>query len=371
MVYHTQFSRDTVADERKKLWDPSKTLGILNMAPGYECITCIGYAPSKRRRCQNPIRQDNRELIMRTLSEIAYLHPDSPAVLSRLRAIVGPALCVRYHQNQAETVVAGWQSALRQLKPQLGEPKIAKSIQNGKTKVVIKDESIEDLREQLREIKELLAKLQDAKSQDQKSEQGEEQVTKDRQEEKRKREERERKAKRQEKERLEKERLEKERQEKERQEKERKEKEEREREQAARNERIRQRAQKVRQMEQKEKEEWNQSWKKYEERWAQLRASGPGETNIRNAIPWPVKSGLYRNVNASSVKEFLQRAGERDGNAAKVMRKECQKWHPDIIHRSLRGSQVTDADQMMLDMICRVVTGLLDDISGRSAEFLS
>ena len=388
MVYYTQFSRDTASSERKKLWDPSKTLGIINMASGYECITCIGHAPSKRRRCQNPIRKDNREFIMQTLSDIAYLRPDSPAVLSRLREIVGPALCVRYHQNQADTVIASWQSTLQQLKPQLQEPKTAKSIQSGGTKVVIKDECIEDLRAQLREIREFLAEVQAAKSrqcQDEESKRGEERATNDRNEEKRKRQEKDREAKKQEKERLEKERLEKEclekeRQEKERLEKERKEKEEkerREREHAAQNERIRQRAQKLREererekreREQKEQKEWNQSWKKYEERWTQFRASGRGGNSIKDDIPWPVKSGLYRDVTASSVKEFLQRSGETEGNMSRLMRKECQKWHPDMINRFLSAFQVTDADQLMLGMICRVVTDLLNSSAGKSAEF--
>ena len=388
MVYYTQFSRDTTSSESKKLWDPSKTLGIINMASGYECITCIGHAPSKRRRCQNPIRKDNKEFIMQTLSDIAYLRPDSPAVLSRLREIVGPALCVRYHQNQADTVIASWQSTLQQLKPQLQEPKTAKSIQSGGTKVVIKDECIEDLRAQLREMRELLAEVQAAKSrqcQDEESKQGEERATNDRNEEKRKRQEKDREAKKQEKERLEKERLEKERLEKERQEKERlekerkekEEKERREREHAAQNERIRQRAQKLREererekreREQKEQKEWNQSWKKYEERWTQFRASGCGGKSIKDDIPWPVKSGLYRDVTASSVKEFLQRSGETEGNMSRLMRKECQKWHPDMINRFLSAFQVTDADQLMLGMICRVVTDLLNSSAGKSAEF--
>jgi len=332
---------------------------------------------------------------MQTLSDIAYLHPDSPAVLSRLREIVGPALCVRYHQNQADTVIARWQSTLQQLKPQLREPKTAKSIQSGGTKVVIKDECIEDLRAQLREIREFLAEVQAAKSrqcQDEESKQGEERATKNRNEEERKRQEKDREAKKQEKERLEKERLEKERlekerlekecQEKKRLEKERKEKEEkerREREHAAQNERIRQRAKKLREererekreREQKEQKEWNQSWKKYEERWTQFRASGHRGKSIRDDIPWPVKSGLYRDVTSSSVKEFLQRSGETEGDMSRLMRKECQKWHPDMINRFLSAFQVTDADQMMLGMICRVVTDLINSSAGKSAEFLS
>ena len=391
MVGHAQFSCDAKSAERKKLWNPSKTLGIINTDSGYQCITCIGYAPSQGRRCRNPIRADNREFITETLDDIAYLHPDSPAIASRLRAIAGPALCVRYHQNQAETVVMQWQRKLQQL-PQIGERKPTKPIKRSKKQEFIKDQSVGDVKEQLREARELLAKLQgeinNERHQDQGSERREEQVAKDREEERERRrsEKMEREARTREKERLEKERLEKERLEKKRLEKERldkerierEEKKRREREQAANNERIRQRAQKVREererekreREEKEGEEWGQSWIKYQERWVHFRASASREGNIKDVIPWPVKSGSYCDVTASKVKEFLERAVPRDTHRAKLLRKECLKWHPDMICRWLRGYPLTEVNQMMVDMICRVITDLLNNSSGRSAEFL-
>jgi hypothetical protein len=392
MVNSTQFPRDATSAERKKLWNPSETLGIFN--PDCGSITCIGHAPSKRRRCQNPINKANRNFISETLNAIAYLHPDSSAVMSRLRTIAGPALCVRYHQNQAETVLMQWQRKLQQLKPEDGERSPAKNIQSNKNQQFIQDPSIRDLKEQLREMRELLARLQeDANSQRHQysgSERGEAQVSKDRQEEERKRrrsEEREREA-RKEKERLERERLEKERLERERLERERLEKErrkreeqkqrEREREQAADNERTRQRAQKKREerarekreKEQKEREEWDQLWTTYQERWVSFRASASTETNIRDAIPWPVKSGSYRDVKASNVKQFFQKAVPADANVATLMRKECLKWHPDMISRLLRDSQLNDADKLMIDVICTVVTDSLNSCAGRSAPFL-
>jgi hypothetical protein len=387
MVGYTQFSRDSAPADRKKLWNPSKTLGIINMDPGYQCITCIGYAPSQRRRCRNPIRKDNRDFITETLDEIAYLHPNNPAVMSRLRAIASPALCVRYHQNQDETVLKQWQSKIQQL-PDIEDSKPARSIKSSKKQEPERDESKDALKEQLREMRELLARLQEEinsqRYQDQKYQRVDEQLEKDREEEESRRwrrEEKDKKAKRQEKERLEKERLEKERLEKERLEKERREREEkkrRESEQAASNERIRTRAQKLRQerereereTKQKEREEWGQSWTKYQERWVRFKASTSREGDFRDAIPWPVKSGSYRDVKASNVKEFFERAVPKDANMARVMRKECQKWHPDMINRLPRSSQLTDVDRMMVDMICREITKLLNASADRSAQFL-
>jgi hypothetical protein len=391
MVSSTQFSRDATSAERKKLWNPSETLGINNPDSNSGSITCIGHAPSKGRRCQNPINKANKNFISETLNEIAYLHPDSSAVMSRLRTIAGPALCVRYHQNQAEIVLMQWQRKLQQLTPEIGERRSAKNIQSNKNQQFIQDPSIRDLKEQLREMRELFARLQeDASSQRHQYpgyERGEAQVAKDRQEEESKRrrgEEREREARREEKERVERERLEKERLERERLEKERREREkqkqrEREREQAAAdNERTRQRAQKKREererekreKEQKEREEWDQLWTTYQERWVSFKPSASAETNIRDAIPWPVKSGSYRDVKASNVKQFFQKAVPADANVATLMRRECLKWHPDRISRLLRDFQLNDADKLMLDMICTVVTDSLNTCAGRSAPCL-
>ncbi|KAH6664489.1 putative reticulocyte-binding protein 2 like protein a [Halenospora varia] len=388
MVNYTQFSPRTISTEKAKLWNPSKTLEIIN--PDYDCLTCVGYAPSRGRRCRNPIRADNRALITRTLDEIAYLPPNSPAVMSRLRGIAGPALCVRYHQGQAETVVMQWQRKIPLLKPQIGEQKPAKPVQSSRLQEPARDRRVEDLRDQLKEMRDAIAKLREEidspRHQSQECEGPEERAVKDLQEEERKQrrsEERKREARRKESERLEKGRLEKERLEKECLAKEKREKEEkqrREREEAAANERIRQRAQKVREererekrkKEQKERKEWDQLWAKYQERWAQFKASASDirEGNIRDAIPWPVKSGLYRDAKDSNVKEFFQKAVSRDEDMAKLMRKECLKWHPDRRCTWLRDAQLSDVDKMMVDMICRVVTELLNGSARRSSEFL-
>jgi hypothetical protein len=296
-------SLNASSDDRKKLWDPCETLGIINCAPGYQCITCMGYAPSQRRRCRNPIRAENRGFIMRTLNEIAYLHPDSPVVMSKLRAIAGPALCVRYHQNQAKTVLQQWQENIQSVKLRIAERIHTKTVQSSRRKESEPAEALKDAQEQLREMKRLVAELQeelkrqrqeDRQSEDhrrekQEGECGQEEDRGRKERERQQREERDREARRQEeereeKERQEEERLKKEREEKERQEQQRREKEQQEREQktreqAAHNERIRQRAQKAREererkeheKSQKEREEWDQAWKKYTDGWTAFR----------------------------------------------------------------------------------------------------
>ncbi|RDW74858.1 hypothetical protein BP6252_06000 [Coleophoma cylindrospora] len=395
---YTYSPDDANAAEGKKLWNPSKTLGIINTDPGYQCITCIGYAPSQGRRCRNPIRRDNREFIMDTLEDIAYLHPDNPAVMSQLRTIAGPALCVRYHQNQAERVVMEWQRKLQQLKPVKEERRSTKPSRSRNEPEPSQDERIKDLQKQLQEMMDLLAQLKgEANSQqhqddryerrDKKKEEGErdsrkekeclekERLYKERLEQERLEQER-LEQERLEQERLEKERLEKERLEKERLKKERLEKERLDKERSAKQrkeqeeKRRREREQQKREREQKERQEWDQLWTNYQDQWVHFKASVSSETNVLDAIPWPVKTGSYRDAKASNVKEFFRNAVPRDASMSKLMRKECQKWHPDIIYRLLRDCEVTLVVRMMIDMICRVVTELLDNSSGKSAEFL-
>lgn len=325
------------------------------------------------------------------------MQPDSPAVTSRLRAIAGPALCVRWHQNQAETVVKQWQEKIKLVKPRTEERVHTKPVQSPKKQDVKPDQALEDAQEQLQEMRRLLAELQEElkrqRNQNQGNERREKQPKAEDLQEDRKRQERERQehedrdreAKRQEEERQEKERKEdekrkkKEQQERERQEKEQQEREQKAREQAAHNERIRQKAQKVREERerkerekaQQERDEWDRAWAKYQDRWVKFRAAASQtEVNIRDAIPWPVKSGSYSDVGASAVEEFMQMAVPRDADTAKLMRKECQKWHPDMVNSWLRGAEITDVDRIMIGMICRVVTDVLNKAAGRSSEFL-
>ena len=121
---------------------------------------------------------------------------------------------------------------------------------------------------------------------------------------------------------------------------------------------------------QKEREEWDQSWAKYQDRWVNFRASASREENIRDAIPRPVKSGSYGDVVVSAVQEFMQMAVPRDADTAKLMRKECQKRHPDMVSSWLRGAILTAVDRITVGMICRVVTDVLNKAAGRSSEFL-
>lgn len=446
-------SDDTSDDIKEKLWNPTKVLGIINTDPGYQRITCIGYAPTQGRRCRNPINASNRAIIMETLDEIAYLQPDSHAVKSQLRAIAGPALCVRYHQNQAATVVKQWKENIKQIKPR-SENRLQPRSSKG-------NKALEDTQKEVRELKDIVTELQDElKRQRRKSqreareeeyaaedrekdqrrrqresrermkrdeeakreedEREEEETAKflaelrdiarrrqmqklrellkreeeaereederrekerraeeearqekerkaeeERQEKKRRAEEEERREKERRAEEKERERLE-QKKEKERQEKEKQDREQKAREDAAQNERTREKArkkreerrEKERESARKEREEWDRLWTSYQERWIAFKASSRTEENIQEVIPWPVKSGLYKDVCGSEVKIFFRMAVPREANMNLLMKKEAIKWHPDKTRMWLPGGKLAEALEDKIGEVCRVVTEL-------------
>jgi DNA repair exonuclease SbcCD ATPase subunit len=167
-----------------------------------------------------------------------------------------------------------------------------------------------------------------------------------------------------------KERLERERQEKERSEKEKQAKAEQNRQNQERNERIRQRAEKrreeaerlAREKAQKEREEWDARWRAYQEQWTAFKSS---TCRDREDILWPVKDD--EDVVASNVREFFRKAAPRDADLAKVMKRESLKWHPNCPSSLPRLLRLGEIDVMRVEMICRVLTGLIDECAGKEA----
>ncbi|CAI6303486.1 unnamed protein product [Periconia digitata] len=356
----------------KKHWDPTADLEIINPARGH--MTCVGYAPSCRRRCQNPINQANRASAHRLLESLSYIDVSTTDISAQLRQLAGLTLCVRYHQGQNENMVRTWTKQIRAQK----EPDM--------------QESIQELQRLIREAQLLASKISRSSGQSprqhfptfsedetfhtkwQEPEQSchyqervkkmqEEEQRRKRQEEiqrkareeqnlRRKREEEQRQQERDEKERQRKKREEEERQKKREEEEIQRKKDEQEarreeaREREERKERIRlkgeqvrkEREEKARLQAEKEKQEWSKLWIPYVSRWEEIKKNGAKGTSehLRAVIPWPVKSGDYKDVSDTSVEEFFKKAVPQDANAAtklQYMKAECMKWHTDRVPR--------------------------------------
>ncbi|KAL8791887.1 MAG: hypothetical protein Q9195_005549 [Heterodermia aff. obscurata] len=85
-------------------WNPYSVLDIDKSR-----TICYGWAPSKNRKCHNPIAISNRQRAERLLSTMSILHPSTQLswenVLEELAHLL---LCRRNHQDQAAGVVRQW-----------------------------------------------------------------------------------------------------------------------------------------------------------------------------------------------------------------------------------------------------------------------
>jgi hypothetical protein len=128
-------------------------------------------------RCRNAIREEHKRFIMQSLDQMSYLPPSNRAVTHLLQEIVRPSLCVRAHQNQAETVVIQWQNKIHRLaleerngqstprslsrEQSLESPARERKDISSAPHRDVNFERIEELEQQLLDMKELVAQLQD------------------------------------------------------------------------------------------------------------------------------------------------------------------------------------------------------------------
>ncbi|RFU23677.1 hypothetical protein B7463_g12662, partial [Scytalidium lignicola] len=325
-------------------WDPIKVLGILNHDDGYSSMICIGYAPTKKRRCQNHTTPCNRPFIMRTLDELSKLPLDSPLVKSKLEAIASPMLCIRDHQDQKAVVLEEWYSAIRNLNSKSKKsskshpsPQNNFSEKNNRTDgTQYKQGGNKNTSDEYQRLYNLYQKiLAERKRWEEEQQRRREQQQKEK--EQKAREEAERKAKQ-------------EKEHKEKEEKERKEREEQERKEKAKR--------------QPSEKNWEESWAEYQSRWATFKdkTSTTSTSNIRDSIPWPVKSGHYKDVTRPEVLRFYQNSPELTGKpkevVVKFLLKECLNWHPDKGCALFKGEPLSEADRNILTMIAAVLNHL-------------
>lgn len=290
--FHSQLPRE---QPRKEFWDPVATLDIIN--PDRGCLTCVGYAPSRGRRCRNPINMGNRSSAFHLLGELSYIDVSTTNIDAKLRQLARLTLCLRYHQDQEHEMVRQWNRKIESLRttsrtPADSDP-IWERLQKGYEKVKEKktpgneNESID----------EVFARLLDWLKQEQEARRRDEETRKSReQEQQRQQQEREKKErqKREQEQTQRKRQEEEERKKREEEERERKRREETERRKEAeeakarearereeRNERVRQRAEQIRKERErkakeqaaKAREEWDKAWLEYVLRWDELKST--------------------------------------------------------------------------------------------------
>ncbi|EGP89404.1 uncharacterized protein MYCGRDRAFT_29221, partial [Zymoseptoria tritici IPO323] len=69
---------------------------------------CVGYAPSKNRRCQNAIAVANRHEVQKRIRALPKHFGNSVGLRHELSVIASKALCKHDHQEQTGDMAEQW-----------------------------------------------------------------------------------------------------------------------------------------------------------------------------------------------------------------------------------------------------------------------
>jgi hypothetical protein len=89
---------------------------IIDVDPQDSRFTCVGYAHTTGKRCQNKVNQSNRQQA-RLLLQMGEERLNSGESLHSLLTELAPrVLCLRRHQNQASSIVPEWSSKVSEFR---------------------------------------------------------------------------------------------------------------------------------------------------------------------------------------------------------------------------------------------------------------
>jgi len=354
--------------------------------------TCVGQAKTLGRRCRNPIAFHN---VSAARSLLARIDVDSSRkeLKEQLHELARLLLCQRWHsknckKDQVDEVVDTWYELLvdnrkntcsnnKAAPTKTGDCAAVLCSVDGKLRFVSIHQLQDTLRreeqrqaDQWRELKRL---------QDEKREEGERRRAAKRRQAAREQVERERaerewaERERQEREEAERKQAEREEAEREKSERERKQREKeeaetqrqkararRERDNAAKAERERQAQARREQVEL----EWAASWSRYIRDWTNMARVDTSDLdeNIKDSVPWPVKSGTWQDVSERNVLEFFRHAPDGVGdNPIKfrtLMRQQALRWHEDKLRQRFRKIAQDEECLSLATLVMRVINGL-------------
>jgi hypothetical protein len=300
----------------------SELFQIWNPRHGYN--SCVGYAPTKNKRCGWKMRDSS---VVEELKDISKKLSSSVPTRTELIGVATNALC-HHHKDQATNMAKNW-------------------------KILIDSLDLEDLFERMRNTR-----MNDEESSPRFG-RGQS-ATEGMQEEKRRQEERAR-------------------------EEARKKREEEKRER--RKERAKEDARKDQERKDHEAERERRSWREAWTRYANAQKIFKGmltctctlpdpnvwtEKKIRSSsgIPWPVKSGLCTEVNEKNVFTFYHNAlsGSSAETKFDIMRQECLIWHPDKVRQFIGSLTLTAAEDCSMATMARMVIELHKTYKERRAS---
>ncbi|KAK3717648.1 hypothetical protein LTR37_005715 [Vermiconidia calcicola] len=378
----------------RQIWDAFVLLGMRNPDKPHIALTCVGYAPSKHRRCRVETGWHNIAAAKIILNDLPGVKTTGDELVGMLQKLAALTLCRRFHRHQEAEVAAGWhQIILDEIDDRYQSPTDPAS------------DTSNDLWEELQRLQHKLDEIRrKAKSSRQPSttskgaasshsgpEKGNTTKTSDgsakpsNAQDTCERREAENEARRKEEVRREKARLQAEREraakeaetqrqeearrqamreraarEAEAQQKAERERLKREKEKAARE----QQEQQAFERRERERRNWDSSWKRYTRDWekmARLRTSTFLE-DVKESVPWPVKDGVWRDVCETNVEEFFRNApvgaSKVPSKFRSLLRRQTLYWHEDKIRqfypRIAGDAETSGLAQLVMQVINRM-----------------
>jgi hypothetical protein len=340
-----------------EVWDPIKVLEMMN--PDRATLTCVGYAPSCKRRCRNPINVNNRAKAYIILDVLSCMNPEVSNIRPLLEKLATATLCLAYHQGQVGGKVDSWMRTIDDIQfptPIKARVSSFHSFQQNS-----------DYRAYTKPVK-TETKPHYSYTRNRREDWEEKSNERRHQENKKKAEQdqRERAA------RVQREQEKAEQDEKARQERNRREHERRKRQQQQEDAKAK-REQELRDIAAKDRREWDAAWSRYVKGWEKFeikkedqdvvrsslirshnthskQANKSEQVDFEDSIPWPVKSGRMKDLNSVEVTRFYRNAINPSLAATSkltLMNDELRKWHLD---RMLRLSGGIKPEEELLDL---------------------
>jgi hypothetical protein len=115
--------------------------------------------------------------------------------------------------------------------------------------------------------------------------------------------------------------------------------------------------------ERKRHQQWKDAWAKYTAKWSKLQESFSNgsiqETHASAIIPWPVLTGLRKDISKEEVEAFFQ--SQPSETLSTILKEERIRWHPDKMQQRFSGNLDTEMVQsvtsvfQIVDEIYRLV----------------
>jgi hypothetical protein len=120
----------------------------------------------------------------------------------------------------------------------------------------------------------------------------------------------------------------------------------------------------------KKAKETKAAWTTYSKKWEELKNNGEAEKiskdAIRNAIPWPVRSGQWKDVEKEAIEQFLCNAPVGEEGLSSLLKLERVKWHPDKIQQRFGEGGVDSETIQLVTAVFQVVDRLWNDLRKNS-----